>query len=224
MPGVKEVEKWAFQCCEDLTYIEWNKLEIIGGRAFGWCHALSSIDLPSAKIVEWGAFIGCANLASAKFGKELELIGRGAFLDCTSLERITLPLKDGMITDDNIFQRCYKLNHVDLVEGAMLDQTVAALLMDEWKNDMKDEIDSINRNLPNTHSGGDCYSDVGEKAQTIRTWFSSVLRKIIHYKAEHRRCLNVAAAALQQALPNDIVLKNVLPFLELPSHTFDGED
>ena len=45
-------------------------------------------------------------------------------------------------------------------------------------------------------------------------------------ESEHRRYLNVAATALQPALPNDIVLKNILPFLalELPSHTFEGEN
>ena len=33
MPGVKEVQKWAFNNCEALTYIECGKLEIIGYEA-----------------------------------------------------------------------------------------------------------------------------------------------------------------------------------------------
>ena len=36
-----------------------------------------------------------------------------------------------------------------------------------------------------------------------------VLHKCNHYKSEHRRCLNEAAATLQRALPKDIVLKRV---------------
>ena len=94
--------------------------------------------------------------------------------------------------------------------------------MEEWKNDMNEEINAINRILPNTYAGN--FRDVGGKAQAMKSWIRSVLRKIIHYKAEHRRYLNVATAALQPALPNDIVLKNILPFLELPSHTFEGEN
>ena len=70
----------------------------------------------------------------------------------------------------------------------------------------------------------DIFISVGGKAQVIRRWISSVLRKIVHYKSEHRRIMDEAAAALQFVLPQDIVLKNVLSFLELPSHTFDGED
>ena len=111
---------------------------------------------------------------------------------------------------------CEKLNHVYLVGG--IHETVAALLLEEWKDDMNEEIDSISGVLPNTSAGTKCVS--GGKAREIRSWIRSVLRKIIHYKAEHRRCLNVAAAALQPALPNDILFKSILPFIELPSHTF----
>ena len=115
------------------------------------------------------------------------------------------------------------MNHIDLVEGALLHETVAALLMEEWKNDMKDEIDAINQILLNTPAGTNFY-EIGGKAQAIRAWIRPVLHKIIRYKAEHRRYLNVAASALQPALPNDIVQKNVLAFLELPSFTFEGEN
>eukprot|EP00984_Skeletonema_dohrnii_P016066 scaffold7052_cov138-Skeletonema_dohrnii-CCMP3373.AAC.4 len=65
--------------------------------------------------------------------------------------------------------------------------------------------------------------DEGGKARAIRTWIRSVIGKIIHYKAEHQRIVGEAATYLQLALPNDIVMKNVLPFLELPSYTFEVE-
>ena len=220
MPGVKEVEQMAFCLCKALAYVECGKLERIGEMAFEYCKSLSSFDCPSIRIVDRSAFEGCLNLTSVNFGKELESIGGGAFYGCDSLERITLPLKNGMITHDNSFQRCENLYHVDLVGG--VHETIATLLLEEWKNDMNEEIDSINQILPNTHAGTS--RDVGGKAQAIRMWIGSVLRKIIHYKAEHYRYLNEAAAILQPTLPNDIVLKNVLPFVELPAYSFDGED
>eukprot|EP00984_Skeletonema_dohrnii_P020596 scaffold10077_cov83-Skeletonema_dohrnii-CCMP3373.AAC.4 len=212
MPGVRAVEGFAFNCCDALEDVECDKLEIIGERAFNCCYSLRSINLPSAKIVKGGAFSRQA-LTNVIFG---------TFCRCTSLERITIPLKEGMITENDIFQGCENLKHVDLVEGEVLRDTIAALLLDEWRNDMDVEIGVINQCLPTAPAGDDF--DAGGKAQAVRMWISSVLHKIVQYKAQHRRLLNEAATILQHALPNDIVNKNVLPFLELPSFTFEGED
>eukprot|EP00984_Skeletonema_dohrnii_P002205 scaffold755_cov83-Skeletonema_dohrnii-CCMP3373.AAC.2 len=217
--GVEEVKKCAFMNCRALEDVECDKLETIGSGAFGGCRSLTSVDLPSAKIVELYAFNHCKALINVKFGKELESIGLAAFDGCTSLERIAIPLKDGMITDDDIFQGCKKLKHADLVGGVGVRDTIDALLLDEWRNDMDVKIDSINQILSNTPAGNDF--DVGGKAQAVRMWIRSVLRKIIHYKAQHQHVLNEAATILQHALPQDIMVNNVLPFLELPSHIFE---
>jgi len=197
---------------------------MIGLAAFPHCTSLRSIDLPSAKIVKYSAFYCCEALADITFGSKLERIEDEAFALCTSLRNITIPLKDGMITRDNIFRGCENLNHVDLVGG--IHETIAALQLEEWRNDMNEEIDSINQILPTTPAGGDADDgDVGRKAMVMRTWIRSVLRKIIHYQAEHQRYLNEEiATALPPALPRDIVMNNVLPFLELPSHTFELVD
>ena len=220
MPGAKVVERWAFSCCKALTFIECGKLVRIGEHAFRECTSLSSIDLPSIKIVEFKAFDECTSLTNVKFGKDLESIGEMAFHKCTSMKRITLPLKNGMIIHDSTFSEC-KMECVDLVEGAILDDTIDALLIEEWKNDMNEEIDAINRIVASAPAGNIVYD--GGKAREIRTWIRSVLRKVIYHKAEHRRYLNVAAATLQTALPNEIVLNNVLTFLELPPYKFQGE-
>jgi len=53
-------------------------------------------------------------------------------------------------------------------------------------------------------------------------WIRSVIGKIIHYQAEHQRLLDEeVATTLQLALPRDIVMNSVLPFLELPTYTFE---
>jgi len=223
MPGVEVVEHHAFVHCDALAIVECGKLEIIGRNAFVRCQSLGSINLPSAKIVEGDAFAYCKALKNVKFGKGLESIGGWAFGFCTSLESITIPLKDGMITaHDSIFKGCKKLERVDLVEGAVMSDTIDALLLEEWRNDMKDKIDSINQSLPTTPAGNGGID--GGKARVIRSWISSVLSAIVQYKAQHRSYLNEAATTLQLASPNDVVLENVLPFLKLPSYTFEGED
>ena len=230
MPGVKIVEQQAFDDCRALTDVECGKLEIIGEDAFSDCESLRNINLPSVRIVAYYAFNGCKALTDAKFSSKLERIDEWAFSDCFSLQRITIPLKDGIISADNIFQLCEKLMHTDLVEEAELHATTAALHLEDWRNDMNREIDSINQILPNARAVGDYdedaeeWGDPGEKAEAIRMWIRSVRQKIVQYKAEHQRVLNGAATILQFALPHDIVMNNILPFLKLPSYTFVGED
>ena len=221
MPGVEVVEEHAFNFCEALTDVECGKLEIIREHAFDKCYSLGSIDLLSAKFVKRAAFDETA-LTDAKFGSKLERIERWAFAGCPNLERITIPLKDGIITHDSIFTRCDNLKHVDLVEGP-IHETIAALQLEEWRNDMSEEINSINQILP-TVSAGDAYDvdDDGGKARAIRIWIRSVLRKVIHYQAEHQRVLDEqVATTLELALSQDIVMNNVLPFVYLPSYTFE---
>ena len=120
-----------------------------------------------------------------KFSNELERINERAFYYCISLERITIPLKDGVITYDDTFQECAKLNCVDLVEGE-LHETIAALQIELWRVDMYQQIDAINQILP-TADAGDAWDDdenvVGEKALTIRAWMRSVLGKINEYNS-----------------------------------------
>jgi hypothetical protein len=256
MRGVKIVEEQSFYWCDALRDVECDKLEIIGSYAFGVCYSLRIINLPFARIIEDCAFAACEALVDVNFGNELERFEGRAFCRCKSLERITIPLKDGIITDDAIFERCQKLGDVYLVEEAELHETVAALYWEEWRNDMSEEIDSINQVLPAAdagcrNEGGDV--EPGEKALTIRRWIRSVLGKIDHYKAEHQRMLNEATTLLELAIWKanldetdesrilrekvrktrgsvkrarreicitsgaSIVIKNVLPFLQLKS-------
>mmetsp|Transcript_25533 Transcript_25533/g.37594 ORF Transcript_25533/g.37594 Transcript_25533/m.37594 type:complete len:110 (+) Transcript_25533:678-1007(+) len=107
---------------------------------------------------------------------------------------------------------------------------------------MNQEVDRINQVLPNSHENG--------MTDEIRGWIRSVLRKIEHYKAEHRVLLKEATTLLELAIWKakldekedsshegkrkkakidvksmrkekritsgaDIVIKNILPFLEL---------
>ena len=233
MPGVKEVERGAFHSCRALEDVECGMLEIIRRHSFVNCFSLRGISLSSARIVEWNAFENCDALTNVVFGNKLTSLGERTFERCTSLRRITLPLKDDLFAHDDTFMECRNLRNVDLVEGELLRGTAASLLLEEWRNDMNDKIESINQILPNTWAGqygddgeGRFFWDEGGKVEAIRTWIRSLLQKIIHYKAEHRRILNEATAAIQQqyALPNDILTNNVLPFLALPSHTFEGEN
>ena len=92
------------------------------------------------------------------------------------------------------------------------DETVAVLLLEEWRNDMKEEIISINHILLTivyTFDG----VDYGDKSEAIKAWITSVLRKIRHYQAEHENLLDEAASTLEiLPLSQDIAMNNYFLF------------
>ena len=116
---------------------------------------MRSINLQCIQTVASSAFGFCTALTGVKFGNKLESISHRAFSYCTSLERITIPLKDGLIYDCAAFLGCINLVRVDLVEEAILNETIAALYFEHWRNNMKVEINAINQILPNTSARGD---------------------------------------------------------------------
>jgi hypothetical protein len=169
MPGVKAVEKWAFEDCEARR---------IGYGAFRICASLMGVFLPSVKIVEADAFDGCEDLTDVKFGDKLETIEDWAFYDCPSLERITIPLKNGM----DIFKGCENLEHVKIWLGnAWIYRRFTIGELKKWheyNNQFNWWI------LPNTTVVG--------KAPLVRMWIELVLRKIVdyNYKQQHRKCID----------------------------------
>jgi len=228
IPDVKVVETEAFAGCRALTDVKCGKLETIEDSAFSACESLRIINLPSVENVGEYAFGNCNALTDVIFGGMLDFIDCEAFYKCRSLDQITIPLKDAMISDDRIFLGCEKLKRVNLVERAVLRDTIAALQLEDWQIDVNKEFESINQILSDQSAGETGWVgifDMGGKALVVRDWMRSVLDKIVQYKTQHRRVLNEAATTLELALlPKDIVMKNVLPFLELPSFSFDGED
>ena len=188
-----------------------------------------------------------AALTDAEFGEDLERTEAYAFNSCSSLRRIAIPLKviDFPRDSDNDvtqFLYCHKLATVDLVGG--IHKAISSLHFESWKGEMKEEIDRINRDLPNTDS------DLGT-AIVIQQWIESVISRMEHYKTQHSTLLKEAITLLELALwkaklldkdnGNDgqegarvtrgrvkrarkercvtsgasIVIKNVLPFLQL---------
>ena len=47
--------------------------------------------------------------------------------------------KFGLITEDDTFQECVRFNHVDIVEGEIL-QFIAALQLEDWRNEEETDI------------------------------------------------------------------------------------
>ena len=201
LAGVRVIEKFAFYFCTALEDAEFGKkLETIGEWAFQSCTSLRIVKIPKVRSIETSAFAGCEQLTEVELSEDLETIEEFAFGTCPVLRRIAMPLKDNLLEVD-VFTGCDALSQVDLVGG--IHKTVSSLLLDSWRNEMKDEIDRINRDLPNTPHN--------KKSRAIRQWLGRVLERLEHFKSgggesEVQRLIdqlkksNNKAAALEERL------------------------
>jgi len=221
--GIKTIGNWAFHCCRSLRSVKLlgvrviklgafascsgladvedvefgDKLETIEGRAFQHCTSLRSLTMPSVRNIGLLAFNNCEKLTDLEFGEELETIKRHAMCSCLSLRRITIPLKDDLIEDD-VFYSCPNLATVNLVGG--IHNATASLHLEEWRNEMKGEINRINQVLPDTVAQ--------EKTPVIQQWMRSFIRQFDHYKNEHKALLKEATSLLELALWKAKIEKN----------------
>ena len=149
--GVKIIKKKAFFDCFDLTDVEFgDQLETIEEQAFYNCTGLSKIRMPSVRTIGRSAFSCCYNLSDVDLGEGLCVLHRGAFCPCHKLKRVALPLKVGLI-QDGVFNCCNDLTTIDLVGG--VHQTVASLHLESWRNEMNNEINRINQTLATIRVG-----------------------------------------------------------------------
>ena len=118
----------------------------------------------------------------------LETVEVSAFNNCQRLTRITLPLKDDMVEDSAFYGCCL----IEVVLAGGINNTVASLHMESWRNEMKGEINRINQTL--------LYTDHWEKTQAVQQWMGSVTCRLDHYKAEHCKLLKEATTLLELAL------------------------
>ena len=191
LSGVRVIERNAFTGCRALESVEFgDKLETIGEGAFQ-STSLRSIKLPKVWIIGTGAFKNCDKLTDVELSEDLGRIRGMAFFRCPRLRRISIPLKANLLGgNDVVFRGCDNLSQIDLVGG--IHKTISSLLLDSWRNEMRNEIDRINQDLPNTVSF--------DKTITIQRWMERVIRSTEHYKTEHYTLLKNAVALLELAL------------------------
>ncbi len=189
MNGVIEIEEDAFFNCQDLSELEFGKLEIIGKGAFDSCKSLRSINLPSIRRIGKSAFVDCESFRDAVFGEDLERIEGGVFRGCPFLRCIAIPSKERLIIEDNAFRNCPNLSRVDIVGG--IHKTISSLHLQTWRNEMTEEIGRINQTLLEIPH---------HKTSAIQQWIRSVLNKKEHYKTEHKVLVKEAMVLLELAL------------------------
>ena len=236
--GVKIIKAKAFFHCHALTDVEFgDKLETIEQLAFTACNALTKIRMPSVTTIG-DAFGNCLNLFDVEFGEALMTLGEWAFTNCPKLKRIALPLRSNMIRN-HVFEYCPMLTTVDLVGG--INHTIASLHMESWRNEMNIKINSINEELPTLRyqtsvieqwmrlaaESLDYYKD--EHKAIVKE--ATTLLELALWKANldgsgggegEREGVRTTRGSRKRARKEscvtsgaDVVIKNVLPFLQL---------
>jgi hypothetical protein len=192
LPGVRVIEMYAFANCTALVDVEFgDKLEIIRRNAFYYdCISLANIEIAKVRVIEFAAFNGCDQLTDAKLSKDIEEIGERSFSRCRRLRRIAMPLRANIIGGEYVFSNCINLSQIEIIGG--IHKTISSLLLDSWRNEINNEIDRINQDLPNTPAN--------EKTSLIGQWTRSVLQRIEHYKAEHYALVKEFTTLLELAL------------------------
>jgi hypothetical protein len=129
---LETIGRYAFEGSISIKYLKLPSV-IIEAGAFWMCSALTDVDISERlETIESGAFYGCECLQRITI----------------PLKRYLFEYDD-ILQQYTQFGNCEHLVTADLVEGAHT-KTVASLHMESWSTEMIAEIDRINKVLPNT--------------------------------------------------------------------------
>ena len=222
-----------------------DKLERIGNCALCRCSSLQRLKLPSIADINMGAFTDCTRLTDIELSKRLQTIGARTFWSCSCLRRIAMPMKRDLISDQfwgqeyNQFGFCEQLTTVDLVGG--IHTTVSSLHMESWRTEMIAEINRINQHLPTTpanektdeirqwmhtvvdkldhYKSEHCrYVKEGITLLELALWKAKLREKEEKTGEKAKKAkVDVSSARKEKHITcgAGVVIKNVLPFLEL---------
>ena len=88
--SVKTIGESAFGNCHNLASVSMPSVETIGNMAFMCCSDLMSVSMPSVKTIDYWAFSVCTGLKSV-FMPSVETIGEKAFSWCFILTSVDMP-------------------------------------------------------------------------------------------------------------------------------------
>lgn len=126
---VTKIGDYSFQHCDSLQSVDLGKVSTVGGRAFGWCNALTSVRIPktlreTTKPYEnhngwdwrYGIFYECENLSYAEFEEGTVTTCPGVFGWCTGLQKVTIP-KTVIVLSESLFRQCPNLTDVQIPQS-----------------------------------------------------------------------------------------------------------
>ena len=232
-----EVGRSAFEDCQSLRRISLPRVKVIWEWAFHDT-ALTEVELPEVEKIKHNAFHSNKSLWRIAIPLNPNLF------DLTREDFTWDELEDGIDPEDlkdTVFDGCDNLVQVDLVGG--IHETVSSLHLESWRNEMNNEINKINQVLPRIapdektvtirwwmgsvsskveHYKGEHRRVLKETATILELylWKVNLLEENeeeSHKPKSKRAKIDVERARKEKRIRSgaDIVIKNVLPFLEL---------
>ena len=221
---LETIGNYAFYGCSLKYNLKLPSITTIKRQAFGFCTRLTDVELSERlETIEPGAFFGCDRLQRI----------------AVPLKRDLLPFDDRFQCYDQ-FEDCYQLTTVDLVGG--IHETVSSLHMESWRTEMIAEINRINQVLPNTPADDKAgeikvwidsvidkmdhykaehvaYVREGITLLELALWKTKLDEKEDNSVKRRTKKTKVDAESARKerriTCGADIVIKNVLPFLQL---------
>ncbi|MCI7523533.1 leucine-rich repeat domain-containing protein [Roseburia hominis] len=111
--GVTEIAPEAFECCENLQYIEIpDSVTTIGESAFSGCTNLRNVEIPiGVTTIERETFFNCENLENVKMSDGITVIEYAAFRSCHRLNNVVIPNSVRKI-ESRAFSECWELENI----------------------------------------------------------------------------------------------------------------
>jgi hypothetical protein len=128
------IEHSVFVDCHSLRSIKMPSVRNIGSWAFLQCEQLTDVELPCVETMGPSAFIGCVKLRRVAIPLKDNM-----FVVNNDYQRRTQ------------FHECENLTIVDLLGVEGIRKTISSLLLEIWRDEMNQEINRINQLLPNIH-------------------------------------------------------------------------
>ena len=145
---IETIGNQAFAECTSLKRLKLPSIITIDRGVFRACTCLTDVEFSERlETIGINAFYGCDDINFGDGSESTEM----------RLQRIAIPLKRDLFEfcdrfrKYNQFDGCEQLKTVDLV-GLTHTQIIASLHMESWRNEMIEEINGINQVLPNTHA------------------------------------------------------------------------
>ncbi|KAK1733346.1 hypothetical protein QTG54_015905 [Skeletonema marinoi] len=164
----------------------------------------------SLTVIPAAAFRANRKIEEVKCHDRVKTVGGSAFVNCPSLRRVIMPGVE--VIEQYAFCDCKALMYVECDKLERIGRGAFA-----WCESLT-SINLPSAKIVKLRAFASCKAltniNFGKELESIEDGAF----------AQHQSFLNEAATTLQHTLPQDIMVNNVLPFLELPSYTFEVGD
>ena len=130
----------------EVVFAEGSTIDEISWGCFGYCKALTEINIPkTVKTIDGMAFYGCNSISEIAFPDSLEYINISAFAECTALQTLNLP--DGLLRIGALaFYNCISLESIILPDS--LCSVEEPVLGENGEQQKDDDGNFVTRTIP----------------------------------------------------------------------------